>query len=72
MIFEKYQSYFLLINFFLNIKNKIAVAATQVAFGYGGASATLKSYGVPKGASNNRLQGSASASNGMLSLKQFS
>lgn len=50
------------------------MAATQVAFGYGGASATLKSYGVPKGASNNRLQGSASASasNGMLSLKQFS
>ncbi|KAH7519270.1 uncharacterized protein LOC107424091 isoform X2 [Ziziphus jujuba] len=40
------------------------VAATQIAFGYGGASATLKSYGVPRGANDNRLQGSASASNG--------
>lgn len=37
---------------------------TQIAFGYGGASTTIKSYGVPKGGSSNRCQGSAS--NGML------
>lgn len=43
---------------------KFAVAATQVAFGYGGALTTIKSYGVPKGGVSNRSQGSAST--GML------
>lgn len=40
------------------------MAPTQIAFGYGGASATIKSYGVPKSGGSNRCQGSAS--NGML------
>ncbi|KAK3213435.1 hypothetical protein Dsin_018141 [Dipteronia sinensis] len=35
------------------------VAASQIAFGYGGASASIKSYGVHKGSSSNRARGSA-------------
>lgn len=39
---------------------KFAVAPTQVAFGIGGASPSIRSYGVPKaGGSNNSNQGSA-------------
>lgn len=41
---------------------KLTVTASWIAFGYGGASATIKSFGAPKGGSNNQ-QGSAS--NGM-------
>ena len=41
---------------------KLTVTASRIAFGYGGASATIKSFGAPKGGSNNQ-QGSAS--NGM-------
>lgn len=44
---------------------KLTVAASQIAFGYGGASTTIKSYGVPKGGSKS-YQGSASA--GMLNI----
>lgn len=45
---------------------KFAVAATQIAFGYGGASTTIRSYGPSRVASGNRNQDSAS--NGMLSI----
>lgn len=46
---------------------KYAVAPSQIAFGQGGASTFIKSYGIPKGGiSSNR--GQDSAVNGMLSL----
>ncbi|PON53635.1 DNA-directed RNA polymerase III subunit RPC [Parasponia andersonii] len=50
------------------------VAASQIAFGYGGASATIKSYGVPKGGSKS-YQGSGSTGgtfpSGTLEEKEY-
>lgn len=41
---------------------KFAVVPTQIVFGYGGASTTMKSYGAPKGGS------ASSATNGIVSF----
>lgn len=57
----------IIFNSFNSFGLKYAVAPSQIAFGQGGASTFIKSYGIPKGGSSSS-RGQGSAVNGMLSL----